>query len=95
MAEPRVVAEGLGFTEGPVWTRDGRLLVTSIDHGVIYEIDSDGGDGATLFATDSRRERVLAFEPGVEACRSSRSARPRMAGHEQGAARLGAAPIVL
>jgi len=93
MAEPRVVAEGLGFTEGPVWTRDGRLLVTSIDHGVIYQIGAGGG--ATLFATDSRQQRVLAFEPGVAAWRSSRSARPRMAGHEQGAARLGAAPIVL
>ncbi len=42
MPEPRVVAEGLGFTEGPVWTRDGRLLVTSISHGVIYEIDAEG-----------------------------------------------------
>ena len=42
MPEPRVVAEGLGFTEGPVWTRDGRLLVTSIDHGVVYEIDAAG-----------------------------------------------------
>jgi gluconolactonase len=43
IVDPRVVAEGLGFTEGPVWTRDGRLLVTSISHGVIYEIAADGG----------------------------------------------------
>jgi gluconolactonase len=43
MPGPRVVAERLGFTEGPVWTSDGRLLVTSIDHGVIYEIEAGGG----------------------------------------------------
>jgi len=42
----RIVAEGLGFTEGPVWTQDGRLLVTSISHGVIYEIDGKGGGRA-------------------------------------------------
>jgi len=48
MPEPRVVAEGLGFTEGPVWTRDGRLLVASIDHGVIYEIGAGGGAGVLV-----------------------------------------------
>lgn len=42
MPPPRVIAEGLGFTEGPVWTRDGRLLVTSISHGVIYGVSADG-----------------------------------------------------
>jgi gluconolactonase len=41
MASARVIASGLGFTEGPVWTRDGRLLVTSISHSVVYEI-ADG-----------------------------------------------------
>lgn len=42
MGPPRVLATRLGFTEGPVWTRDGRLLVTSISHGAIYEV-RDGG----------------------------------------------------
>ena len=36
--EPRVIGTKLGFTEGPVWTSDGRLLVTSISHGCIYEV---------------------------------------------------------
>jgi gluconolactonase len=36
--EYKIVAEGLGFTEGPVWTRDGRLLVTSISHGKVYDV---------------------------------------------------------
>ncbi len=42
MVSARVVAEGLGFTEGPVWTQDGRLLVTSISHGAVYEIAPNG-----------------------------------------------------
>ncbi len=36
--EPQVVTSGIGFREGPVWTREGRLVVTSIDHGCLYEI---------------------------------------------------------
>ena len=40
--EPRVVGSELGFTEGPVWTSDGRLLVTSISRGCIYEIGAGG-----------------------------------------------------
>ena len=35
----RTLASGLGFTEGPVWTRDHRLLVTSVSRGVVHEID--------------------------------------------------------
>jgi gluconolactonase len=38
MAEARVVATNIGFTEGPVWTQDGRLIVTSISRGCLYEI---------------------------------------------------------
>lgn len=41
MVSPRVVASSLGFTEGPVWTSDGRLLVTSISHGAVYEVGAD------------------------------------------------------
>lgn len=40
--EPRVVATGVGFSEGPVWTQDGRLLITSISHGAVHEIAQDG-----------------------------------------------------
>jgi gluconolactonase len=38
----RVVAAGVDFCEGPVWTQDGRLIFTSIDHGCLYELTSDG-----------------------------------------------------
>ena len=45
--QPRVVATDVGFSEGPVWTQDGRLLVTSISHGAVYEI---GADAARVLA---------------------------------------------
>lgn len=48
MTSFRIVAAGLGFTEGPVWTQDGRLLLVSTSHGVIYEV-GDGGT-ASVFA---------------------------------------------
>ncbi len=35
--EPAVIATGVGFSEGPVWTQDGRLVFVSIDHGIIYQ----------------------------------------------------------
>jgi gluconolactonase len=40
----RKLADGLGFTEGPIWGRDGHVTVTSIDHGRIYRITDDGVD---------------------------------------------------
>ena len=33
------LAAGIGFTEGPLWTSDGRLLVTSMSRGLIYQFD--------------------------------------------------------
>lgn len=40
--ESRVVATGVGFCEGPVWTQDGRLVFTSIQHGCLYELTRGG-----------------------------------------------------
>ena len=37
MVSSRVVASELEFVEGPVWTNDGWLLVTSISRGKIYQ----------------------------------------------------------
>ena len=37
-----VVADGLGFTEGPVWLPDGRVALTSISHGRVYIVDLSG-----------------------------------------------------
>jgi len=38
-----VIADGLGFTEGPVWLPDGRVALTSISHGCVYIVDPFGG----------------------------------------------------
>ncbi|HEY6762951.1 MAG TPA: SMP-30/gluconolactonase/LRE family protein, partial [Baekduia sp.] len=46
------MAAGLGFTEGPLWTADGRLLVVSVSRGLIYAVPPEGGEG------------VVAAEPG-------------------------------
>ncbi len=43
MPAPRVIASQIGFTEGPVWTSSGLLLVTSISRGLVYEIDLGRG----------------------------------------------------
>lgn len=37
-----VFQSGLGFIEGPVWTPQGHLCVTSISHGCVYVLGSDG-----------------------------------------------------
>lgn len=39
----RVIASNIGFTEGPIWTMSGRLFVTSMSRGLVYELDLDGG----------------------------------------------------
>jgi gluconolactonase len=38
-----LVADGLGFTEGPAVLPDGRVAVTSISHGCVYLVDTSGG----------------------------------------------------
>jgi gluconolactonase len=38
----RVIASGLGFTEGPVILRDGAVLVTSVSLGFLYRIATAG-----------------------------------------------------
>jgi gluconolactonase len=49
MTEPRVVATAIGFAEGPVWTADGRLLITSISHGAVYDVT--GGSARVVAST--------------------------------------------
>ena len=39
----RVLAGGLGFTEGPVLRRSGDVVVTSIDGGALHLVREDGG----------------------------------------------------
>jgi gluconolactonase len=68
----RTLASGLGFTEGPLWTRDGRLLVTSVSRGVVHEIDLAGGVVGTVETgggpnglAQDRRGRVWVAQNGA------------------------------
>ncbi|MGB6208115.1 SMP-30/gluconolactonase/LRE family protein [Mycobacterium sp.] len=57
-----VIADGLGFTEGPVWLPDDRVALTSISHGCVYivdprdgaleRIDTGGGPNGLACSTD-------------------------------------------
>jgi gluconolactonase len=38
-----VIADGLGFTEGPVWLPDDRVALTSISHGCVYIVNPTDG----------------------------------------------------
>ncbi|MCE0764228.1 SMP-30/gluconolactonase/LRE family protein [Pseudonocardia kujensis] len=82
----RTLAAGIGFTEGPVWTRDGRLLVVAMSRGRVVEIDLDGGvlgsvetgGGPNGLAEGPAGEIWVAQNGG--AVRASGSARPAVAG---------------
>jgi gluconolactonase len=45
-----VLANGLGFTEGPTIMRDGRVVVVSMSHGRVYAV---GVDGAVSVLTET------------------------------------------
>lgn len=50
----RVVADGLGFVEGPVCLPDGRVALTSISHGCVYVVDP----AAASPTSRASRERI-------------------------------------
>ncbi|GAA5165328.1 MULTISPECIES: SMP-30/gluconolactonase/LRE family protein [Amycolatopsis] len=87
MREFRLLAEGIGFTEGPLWTSLGRLLVTSVSRGQVLELDPrDGsvlrrietGGGPNGLAEDEHGRVWVAQNGG--SVRPSSSSRPVAAG---------------
>jgi len=82
-----VLAEGIGFTEGPLWTRDGRLLVVAMSRGCVLQVDL-GGDGVVESIETGGGPNGLAEGPdggvwvaqNAGAVRPSRSSRPVGAG---------------
>jgi gluconolactonase len=46
--EPITLASGIGLTEGPLWTSDGRLLVVSVSRGLVFEVDTASGDAHAI-----------------------------------------------
>jgi len=86
MPDPVLIASGLGFTEGPLWTTDGRLLVTSVSRGLVYEVDLaqsqvvgefETGGGPNGLAQDGTGAVWIAQNGGVTVpSRSSRIVSP-------------------
>jgi gluconolactonase len=68
-----VIADGLGFTEGPVELADGRIAVTSISHGCVYLVDPvtgvaeriDTGGGPNGLAVGSDGTLYVAQNGGI------------------------------
>jgi gluconolactonase len=58
------LAQKVGFTEGPVWTHDGRLLVTSISRGRLYEIPLDGKEPRQIAETGGGPNGAAALADG-------------------------------
>ncbi|MGD9528502.1 SMP-30/gluconolactonase/LRE family protein [Pseudonocardia sp.] len=85
MRRTREIAANIGFTEGPVWTRAGRLIVTSMTRGLVYELDLGGGvtgrtetgGGPNGLAEDATGAVWVAQNGGtIVASRSDRPAAP-------------------
>jgi gluconolactonase len=86
MPEVRTVAGGLGFTEGPLWTADERLLVVSVSRGLVVDVDlhtgrtcevAETGGGPNGLAEDGRGRVWVAQNGGVVVpSRSTRSVAP-------------------
>lgn len=79
-----VVAEKLGFTEGPLWMPDGRLLLVSVNRGLVCEVGQDGyagthaevGGNPSGLACDSQGRIWIAQGGLAHGSRSLRIVRP-------------------
>jgi gluconolactonase len=83
----RVLAEGIGFTEGPVWTSAGELLVTSMSRGLIYRVALDAAPAEVAAETGGGPNGLAEATDGTIFCAQngnatvkSRSPRPVVAG---------------
>lgn len=56
--EGRQLAANLGMTEGPLWTSGGKLLVTSVNRGLVYEVPLDGSPPRVAFDTGGTPEAL-------------------------------------
>jgi gluconolactonase len=101
-AATRTLAAGIGFTEGPLWTADGRLLVASVSRGLVYTVALDGaapdviaepGGGPNGLAVTADGSVWIAQNGG--SVTPSRSERPATAGLQRLQAETGVVADVL
>lgn len=64
MSPPRVLARGIGFTEGPIWTGT-HVVVTSITRGLLYRMTLAGDDAVAIAGTGGG-PNGLAFDPSSD-----------------------------
>ncbi|MGW0163005.1 CoA transferase [Mycobacterium sp. NPDC003323] len=62
--DARTLAAGIGFTEGPVWTAEARLFVTSLSRGVLFEVYFDGREPTAVAETGSGPNGMTVGEDG-------------------------------
>ena len=97
MPEVGTIAENLGFTEGPLWTADERLLVVSVSRGLVVEVDlhtgrtrevAETGGGPNGLAEDGQGRVWVAQNGGVVVpSRSARRVTPGLQLLDHGAVR--------
>jgi gluconolactonase len=97
MPEVRTITENLGFTEGPLWTADERLLVVSVSRGLVVEVDlhtgrtrevAETGGGPNGLAEDGQGRVWVAQNGGVVVpSRSARRVTPGLQLLDHGAVR--------
>src|SRR4051794_20734270 len=62
---PDVVADGVGFCEGPVWRAEhGDLIVTSVSDGMLYRVDVGAGRAEVFADTAGGPNGALLLDGG-------------------------------
>jgi gluconolactonase len=82
-----VLAEGIGFTEGPLFTSDRRLLVVAMSRGLVVDVDLERGGVRGIVETGGGPNGLAEADDGsvwvaqnAGAVRASRSPRPTRPG---------------
>jgi gluconolactonase len=61
MSAPTLLAQGLGFTEGPLWHPEEGLLLVGLSRGLVWRVEPTSGE-ASIFANAGGRPNGLAAD---------------------------------
>ena len=73
-ARAHELARDLGFTESPVWTKDHRLVVASVNRGLVYEIALSGGVPRILAEPGGGPNGLIAYGSDLLVCQNGGTA---------------------